>query len=160
MVPLTAQPTAYNVLVGGRHVAFDAYNIIGSNYFKLRDLAYVLAGTGKQFSVECDAGANAISLTSGAAYMPVGGEMLGGNAGASNPIPTASKIILNGKSISLTAYIPTENREKRCFIMDRENKRMFKAGKANEQKAFKPDFAVLWVIGISSIDCFLSELLY
>ena len=45
----------------GEKKAFDAYNIEGSNYFKLRDLAYVLNGTDKQFEVGWDAAANAIS---------------------------------------------------------------------------------------------------
>jgi len=37
---VTAQPTASTVLINGKSVAFDAYNINGNNYFKLRNLAY------------------------------------------------------------------------------------------------------------------------
>ena len=48
---LTAKPTASTVLVNGENVAFDAYNINDNNYFKLRDLAYILSGTEKQFEV-------------------------------------------------------------------------------------------------------------
>jgi hypothetical protein len=51
--------------VNGQSVAFNAYNIDGNNYFKLRDLAYALNGTEKQFEVGWDGAANAISLTSG-----------------------------------------------------------------------------------------------
>ena len=39
---VTAIPTASTVLVDGQNIAFDAYNIDGNNYFKLRDIAYVI----------------------------------------------------------------------------------------------------------------------
>ena len=101
---LSAQPTASSVLVDGDFVAFDAYSILGNNYFKLRDLAYILNGTRKQFDVGWDARANAIKLTSGASYSPTGEEMVSGGWGNRAPVPTASKIILDGKSVNLTAY--------------------------------------------------------
>jgi len=100
----TAAPTASKVLVNGSYVAFDAYNIGGNNYFKLRDLAYVLSGTLKQFEVGWDGAKNAISLTSGEPYTPVGGEMTGKGAGNKTAIPTSSKIYLDGNEVSFTAY--------------------------------------------------------
>ena len=103
-VPLSAQPTASRVLVNGESVAFDAYSIIGNNYFKLRDLAYVLSGTSKQFSVGWNERANAISLESGEPYTPAGGEMQSGGWGNRAPVPGGSKILLNGKPVNLTAY--------------------------------------------------------
>lgn len=101
---LTATPTASTVLVNGAAVPFDAYNIGGSNYFKLRDLASVLNGTAKQFEVSWDAGANAISLISGQPYTAVGGEMTPGTGTVQTPVPTSSKILLNGTEIALEAY--------------------------------------------------------
>lgn len=101
---LVATPTASTVLVNGAPVAFEAYNINDNNYFKLRDIAYILNGTGKQFEVGYDGAANAISLTSGQGYTAVGGEMEGKGSGAKTPVPTDSKILLNGTEISLTAY--------------------------------------------------------
>ena len=50
----TAAPTASAVIVDGRSITFDAYNIAGYNYFKLRDLALQLNGTPKQFAVGWD----------------------------------------------------------------------------------------------------------
>lgn len=103
--PIAAAPTASTVLVNGEKKAFDAYNIEGNNYFKLRDLAYVLSGTDKRFEVSWDAAANAISLTSGKAYTTVGGEMAAQeNPVQSDAVLSASKILLDGKEISLTAY--------------------------------------------------------
>jgi hypothetical protein len=103
--PVTAKPTKSTVLVNGANKAFDAYNISDSNYFKLRDLAYVLNGTEKQFSVGYDDATKAITLTSGQAYTPVGGEMTGKGAENKTPTPTSSKIYLDGKDVSFTAYI-------------------------------------------------------
>ena len=100
----TATPTSAPVLVNGEKTAFDAYEINGNNYFKLRDLAYVLSGTDKQFEIAWDGAANAISLTSGVAYTAVGGEMTGKGAGKQNAAPTTSKILVDGKEVSFTAY--------------------------------------------------------
>jgi hypothetical protein len=101
---LTAKPTVSSVLVDGKTVAFDAYNIGGNNYFKLRDLAYALSGTVKQFEVGWEAAANAISLTSGKPYTAVGGEMTGKGTDDKPATPTNSKIRLDGKEAGLTAY--------------------------------------------------------
>jgi len=102
---LTATPTSSTVLVNGTSVPFQAYNIGGSNYFKLRDTADVLNGTGKQFNVGWDGTNNAITITSNTAYTPVGGELT--NSGGSSSISAAlstAKVYLDGKEVSLTAY--------------------------------------------------------
>jgi len=101
---VTASPTASTVLVNGKNVAFDAYNIGGNNYFKLRDLAYTLNGTNKQFAVRFDSAANTIFLTSGAAYSTVGGEMQGKGSGNKTATVTTQKIVLDGKEIQVTGY--------------------------------------------------------
>jgi hypothetical protein len=102
--PVTAVPTSSTVLVNGEAIPFDAYNINGNNYFKLRDLAFVLNGTNKQFSVGYDETTKAITLTSGKPYVPVGGEMTGKGEGSKTGIPTESTIYLDGKQVSFTAY--------------------------------------------------------
>jgi|GEM_PF-5053383 len=101
---LIAKPTAAAVLVDRKPVAFDAYNIADSNYFKLRDLAFILNGSAKQFEVGWDNANNAISLTSGQAYTQVGGEMQAKSAGVKTPVPTRAKIYLDGAMVRLTGY--------------------------------------------------------
>jgi len=101
---LTANPTSASVFVDGETVAFDAYHIEGNNYFKLRDLAYVLNGTLSQFSVEYDAETRAISLRSGKAYTPDGSEMKSKGEGTKSATPTTSEIFIDGVSVNLTAY--------------------------------------------------------
>ena len=101
---LAANPTASTVLVNGVPVAFDAYNINDNNYFKLRDLAYVLTDTEKCFEVDWDGEKQAISLTSGQAYTVVGGEMEGKGSGVKTPVPSNARVYLDGDEILLTAY--------------------------------------------------------
>ena len=102
---ISATPTASNVIVDGKTVSLDVYNIGGYNYFKLRDLATVVNGSDKQFSVGWDGEKNAIKLGSGEAYTPVGGELaVIANPMKKDAIPTNSKIYLDGNEIQLTAY--------------------------------------------------------
>jgi len=101
---LIARPTASTVLVDGKNIAFDAYNINGNNYFKLRDLAYVLRDSEKPFEVKWNSANNSIVLTTGYSYTPDGSEMASKGAGNKTPIPTKSKIYLDGKDVQFTAY--------------------------------------------------------
>jgi len=100
----TANPTTASVLVNGRNINFQAYNINDFNYFRLRDIAYALNGTSAQFSVGWDGAANAITLTRGQPYAAIGGELQGVSVGASNAIPTTSTIYLDGRRIEPTAF--------------------------------------------------------
>ncbi|MCL2164439.1 MAG: copper amine oxidase N-terminal domain-containing protein [Oscillospiraceae bacterium] len=100
-----ASPTASTVVVNGQNVAFDAYNINDNNYFKLRDLAFILSGSEKQFEVSWDEATDAISLTKDQPYTEVGGEMAGKGEGAKEAEPTASRILLNGVEVKFTAYL-------------------------------------------------------
>jgi len=67
-------PAAISISVNGSNVSFPAYNVDGNNYIKLRDLALLLAGSGKQFEVGYNSVNNTIILTGGMAYTVMGGE--------------------------------------------------------------------------------------
>ncbi len=102
---VTAVPTKASVLVNGKAVPFEAYNISGSNYFKLRDIAMALSGSAKQFNVTWDAGKSSIALSSLTAYTVVGNELVSsGNTADKSAALSSSGIYLDGKLISLTAY--------------------------------------------------------
>lgn len=100
-----AAPTASKVTVNGEAVSFNAYTINDNNYFKLRDIAKVLSGSGKQFDVTWDGEKNAINLLSDKPYTVAGGELA---AGASTEAKAASlntaAIYLDGELVELTAY--------------------------------------------------------
>ncbi len=107
--PITAVPNRSTVQVDGQTIAFDAYTINQNNYFKLRDLAMVLNGTGRQFEVTWDGKNNAINLISDKSYTVVGGELAPGDGTEKTAVLNTSTIYLNGQSIQLTAYTINNN---------------------------------------------------
>lgn len=97
--------TASVVYVNGKAIQFEAYNISGNNYFKLRDLAYALNGSNKQFNVEWMQSNNSINLVSNDTYSPVGKEMeLSSNSNSLKPIATSAKLYKDGLPLKFTAY--------------------------------------------------------
>lgn len=101
----TATPTTSAVTVNGTTVSFQAYNIGGSNYFKLRDIAKALDGTDKQFEVGYDSTTSTITITSGSSYTSVGGELTTSTS-TSSVSSTASTITiyLDDTKLSITPY--------------------------------------------------------
>ena len=99
-----ATPTASKIIVNGTATVFDAYNIDGSNYFKLRDIASVVTGTGKQFSVTWDAEKNAINLLSQSAYTRSDGDMTVGDGITKTATMSGSPIYVDSVQQNLTAY--------------------------------------------------------
>jgi hypothetical protein len=102
-VGISATPTSSTVTVDNKDVTFEAYNIDGNNYFKLRDLAMALNYTSKKFQVEWLNGA--IQLYTYSHYIAVGGELsVSGNKGTVTAIQTASSVYIDGSLIDLKAY--------------------------------------------------------
>ena len=87
-----------NLWVDGERIACEKYNINDENYFKLRDIAYLLNGTGSQFSVNWDQENQVISVVTGEAYEPQNTELdlSFGDKSASAKVST-DKIMINGE---------------------------------------------------------------
>ncbi len=102
----TAQLSAQNLSVDGRSVECEKYNIDGSNYFKLRDLAKLLNGTGSQFDVGWDEANKVVSVTTKHAYTtPNGHELELGADNSATAQPSAQIIMIDGAVRSdLTVY--------------------------------------------------------
>jgi hypothetical protein len=96
--------SSQTVMVDGTQKPFEVYNIGGSNYFKLRDIAYVLRDTTSRFSVDYDGKANKISIFTGEAYTIVGGEMDIGVDKSDTVKKTVGSIVINGAVVELSAY--------------------------------------------------------
>ena len=103
---VSASPTSSIVLVDGNSKTFDSYNINGFNYFKLRDIAYVINGTAKQFGVDWDAANNAMTLNPGVAYVVAGGEMSGKGSATKSATLTQQKVFVTG--LALGSKTPME----------------------------------------------------
>ena len=92
------------IKVDGRSVSCEAYNIDDSNYFKLRDLAQLLSGTGSRFSVGYDEASRTVTVVTGEVYVPVGGELEMGADKSSTAVRSTQTILVNGKKASLSAW--------------------------------------------------------
>ena len=96
--------TKQNLTVDGAAKNTEIYNIDGSNYFKLRDMAALLNGTGSQFSVDFDAARSTIVVKTGAAYTQQSGDLQLGTDKSSTAAASAQSIEIDGKAADLTAY--------------------------------------------------------
>lgn len=112
----TAKPTASKILINGKEVKFEAYNINDNNYFKLRDVALSLRGTEKQFEVVWNPSfregniRGAIEMKSYSPYTTVGGEMALGNGFAKTAKLTNSPILKDGEKVTkLVGYNISDN---------------------------------------------------
>ena len=111
---LQVKSTTHKVKVNGKSVAPQGYYIVngteyGNNYFKLRDIAYLLNGTKSQFNVHWDAENERILLTSGTSYETVGGELKDSSTAVEKIGQSTSTIVLDGEEISLDGYIINGN---------------------------------------------------
>lgn len=100
----TASPTSQKLTVNGKAQQAEIYNINGSNYFKLRDVAALLNGTGSQFSVDFDSARNAIAVKTGASYTPVGGELGDAKQRSTTAVKSRQSVWVNGRFAELSAY--------------------------------------------------------
>jgi len=98
-------PTSSPIFINGEEVEFEAYHIDGSNYFKLRDLAYALNGTDAQFNVEWDNENKEVLITRGDEYITVGGEMSGRSNERKLPEPSSVKVSIDGEEKHFEIYM-------------------------------------------------------
>ncbi len=96
--------TKQSIALDGKAVNTEAYNIDGSNYFKLRDVAFMLNGTGSQFSVAYDEASRTIQIKTGEAYTAQGTEMAVGADNSKTAVSSKQSITINGKAVTLTAF--------------------------------------------------------
>ncbi|MBQ5443105.1 MAG: hypothetical protein IIT47_06000, partial [Oscillospiraceae bacterium] len=97
--------TKQNLTVDGEEKNAEIYNINGSNYFKLRDMAALLTGTDAQFSVTYDEETKTIVVKTGEAYEKQAGDLTPGLDKSSTAVRSAQTLTINGEAVdSLTAY--------------------------------------------------------
>ncbi|MBO4330909.1 MAG: hypothetical protein J5827_02415, partial [Oscillospiraceae bacterium] len=102
--PLSVIRSNQRVLLDGEEVSAEVYNINGSNYFKLRDIALLLMDSEAGFSVDYDSVSRVISLKRGGSYEPDGSELaLGGDSSAS-AVRSDQPVTVDGREVKLTAY--------------------------------------------------------
>lgn len=92
-------PSPQKLSVDGTDADCDKYNIDGSNYFKLRDLAQLLSKTDSRFSVAFDAESNAVTVVPGGDYVPVGGELERGKDLSKTAVASKQSVLINGEAV-------------------------------------------------------------
>lgn len=105
----TVRPASSAVVINGKPVSFDAYNIDGNTYFKLRDVAMALNGTKQQFNVVWDQDKKAVNLISNTPYEAVGNELKKGDGLPKKASPNTSSIYQDGNPVDLDAYAIGDN---------------------------------------------------
>lgn len=107
---VSAIPSASKILLDGYEKQLTAYNIYDNNYFKLRDVAFMLSGTEKRFSVTWNEKDETVSVITGEYYLPVGGEMEQiTDPSPRNALPAANVIYINGVRAEFNAYLISDN---------------------------------------------------
>lgn len=100
-----AAPTSDSLIRDGVPQTPTVYKINGSNYFKIRDLAAILNGTAKQFSVGYDAEKQSVTADTGAGYVRQPTDLAGAPAGGSKTAqPSSDAIYINGVLCQAEVY--------------------------------------------------------
>ena len=96
--------------VNGKNVAPQAYNIDGYNYFKLRDVAYLLADTTAPFNVTWSASqSTVVNIVPGQKYQKVGGELSASTLTSLKVSASTFKVLMKGKTLPLRGYLINGN---------------------------------------------------
>lgn len=101
---IEAVPSNTKIIINGLEVVFDSYNINGNNYFKLRDLAYSLRGSNKQFGIMWDNESRSIKINTGNNYTSVGGEMSKDNQAIERGIINKDSVYVDNEIVDFLAY--------------------------------------------------------
>ncbi|MEG1551248.1 MAG: RICIN domain-containing protein, partial [Oscillospiraceae bacterium] len=99
-----AEPSNSKVLVGGKEVAFDAYNIDGSNYFKVRDVAMAINTDKNNFDIEYDESRDVMMLKRKTAYSPIGSELTTGNTESTTAARSSTLMYVQDTLCSIKGY--------------------------------------------------------
>lgn len=103
--PVSVSPTNDRLEVDGWPHSPAAYKIHDFNYFKLRDIAALVNGTDKQFSVGYDSFTGDVTLTSGQPYSVTAGDLTVPPAASRQATASTNVIYINGVRMQLTAYL-------------------------------------------------------
>jgi len=113
---LSVTPSGFSVLVDGEAVEIPFYDIGGRNFFRLRDIAYVLNETGARFIVGWDGAINTVFIVSQQAYISRGDELISLSTEVVGATPATASIFIDGEAAELTAYLVNDSH----FVMPHE----------------------------------------
>lgn len=94
------------VMAMDRPIAVEAYNINDYNYFKLRDVAQSLQGSGKSFDLQYNEESRSIYVSTGQQYISLGTELSPpqGDSAVKQAVDSKAALYIDGAPVSLSAY--------------------------------------------------------
>jgi hypothetical protein len=99
----SAVKSTNTLIIGDEEFVFPAVNIHGYNWLKLRDIAMILTGSGKGFSLRYDAASKTVHITTGGTYAPVGDE-LEDLPDVINAVASPQRLVVDGVPVDIAAY--------------------------------------------------------
>lgn len=99
-----AVPNETEIDINGKNVRLFGYNINGNNYYKIRDIAYLLNGTKSNFSVDWNSEKGVVVIKTKTPYVPSGNENVLADKNRRAVNFNSEKAIINNKSVDLRAY--------------------------------------------------------
>jgi len=100
----TATSTNSKIVVNSKKFTIEAYTISKSIYVKINDLAYVLRGTNKKFSVAGDGIKYPFEINSKTTYKPKGGELTKGDKKPKVITKKSLVLYVDGKKVKYSVY--------------------------------------------------------
>ena len=101
-VPDKVVVSTQKLMVDGKIVDVQPYNIDGANYFKLRDMAALLNGTGSQFNVAYEAPNMIVTLGEG--YEKIDGDLVKGDDKSGTCVPSKQVLMIDGEKVDILVY--------------------------------------------------------
>lgn len=101
---LSATKSQANLTVNGRAYDILGYSIENSNYYKIRDIAMLVRTTSSRFEVGWDQNLNAITITTGVKYSPIGSELTDDTSTTLNISKTVAPIYVDGEKVNIETY--------------------------------------------------------
>lgn len=107
----TYKATRSNMMISvdGTLVEPAGYAIEGYTYYKLRDVAYLMIGKPCTFAVGWDQPTYSVTMTTGQAYTPAGGELTKESASTAAAKVGDCNLLLDGEEIELDGYLINSN---------------------------------------------------
>ncbi len=99
-----AIPKETEIEINGKRIRLFGYNINGNNYYKIRDIAFLLDGTKSNFAVDWNEEARVIEINLKTPYTPIGNENKGSDTYERAVYLNPEKALLDGKTLELRAY--------------------------------------------------------
>ncbi|MCL2044895.1 MAG: serine hydrolase [Oscillospiraceae bacterium] len=100
-----ARPSTSKLILNGEELPLYAYLIGGSHYFRLRDIAILLNGTGNQFDIFWHHELKIVSLSTGIGYSDEDQNLIKLDSIARKGTPTPASILLDGEEKEMDVYM-------------------------------------------------------